>query len=228
MDGERFDGFAAAGAAVALPELLLEDLAPRMSDPAELVVTLYAVRLLQRTRRYPRLASTAALRSERALVEALGSLCPERPADAAFADGLAAAVRRGTLLRGDRRGADSGRRDVIALNSVDGRKAMAREAQACRPDGTAAIDGPEARSGGIFQLYEDAIGPVPPSLAGELTAAEADVPGEWLAEAFSEAAARNARSWSYVRTILERWQREGRGGAAPDERAIAYERLVQR
>ncbi len=228
MAQERFGGFASGGAVTPLPETLLEDAVPRMSDPAELAVTLYAVRLLQRVRRYPRLAAVDALRSERALVETLASLCPERGVDAAFADGLEAAVGRGTLLRGEQRGAEGGPRAVIALNSADGRRAMAHEARACGFDATAAAAGPEARGAGIFQLYEDAIGPVPPALAEELAAAEAEVPGEWLAEAFSEAAARNVRSWIYVRTILERWQREGRGDAAADDRASAYEQLVRR
>ena len=105
---------------------------------------------------------------------------------------------------------------------------MAREARACGFDATAAAAGPEARAAGVFQLYEDAIGPVPPALAEELAEAEAEVPGEWLAEAFNQAVARNARSWSYVRTILDRWQREGRGNAAADDRASAYEQLVRR
>ena len=228
MDRERFGGFASGGAVTPLPEVLLEDAVPRMSDPAELAVTLYAVRLLQRVRRYPRLATVDALRSERALVETLASLCPERGVDAAFADGLEAAAGRGTLLRGEQHGAEGGPRTVVALNSADGRRAMAREAQACGFDATVGTAGPGARAAGVFQLYEDAIGPVPPALAEELAAAEAEVPGEWLAEAFNEAAARNARSWSYVRTILERWQREGRGDAAVDDRASAYEQLVRR
>ena len=223
MAEPRFSGFAAAAAVTPIPAVLLHELAPQMTDPAELIVTLYALAALQRVRRFPRLIAAADLRAERALVEALASLTPERSVAEALEDGLAAAQRRGTLLR------SGGARDWLALNSAAGRRAMAHRAErAPRPALPLT-----ARGGGIVQLYEDAIGPLPPSLADELYAAAASYPEPWLADAFAEAAALNKRSWRYVRRILDRWQREGRGDASSgavrqqsgDSR---FDRLIQR
>ena len=223
MAEQRFDGFAAAAPVTPIPSALLRELAPQMTDPAELIVTLYAVAALQRVRRFPRLLAVADLRAERPLVEALASLLPERGVDQALEDGLAAAVARGSLLRA----ADAD--DWLALNSADGRRAMAHRAQrTARPK-----PAPEPRGGSIVQLYEDAIGPLPPSLADELHAAAADYPEQWLEDAFAEAVEMNARNWRYIRTILERWQQEGRdhastGTSRRQSRRSGYEHLRHR
>ena len=118
-----FDGFASGAPVTPLPQALLRDLAPRMSDPAELVVTLYAVEAISRVRRFPRQVARRDLRESRALIEALAGLCASREVAAAFDDGLRAAVARGSLLEGrvQRGGAWL---DLIALNDADGRRAL--------------------------------------------------------------------------------------------------------
>jgi DnaD/phage-associated family protein len=63
----------------------------------------------------------------------------------------------------------------------------------------------------IFSLYEDNIGMLTPMIAEELAEADDLYPTEWLVDAFRIAVEQNARSWSYVNGILERWAREGRG-----------------
>ena len=71
-----------------------------MSDPAELIVTLYAVEALARVRRYPRRLRCNDLRESRSMIEALANMCATtRELDEAFADGLNAAVERGSLLQ---------------------------------------------------------------------------------------------------------------------------------
>ena len=225
----RFGGFPAGAQPVPLPDIFFEDAAPQIEDPAELLVTLYALRSLGRAMKYPRLIASASLRGERPLIEALAAMCPDRDADRAFEDGLSAALERGTLLCGGRAGPEGRSVRVIAINSEEGRRAISRETEpldAAEP----AEAGRPPRGAGVYQLYEDAIGPVPPALAAELAEAQADYPEEWLAGAFREAAAANARSWNYVRAILERWQREGRDEAAADggDSGAAYEHLVQR
>lgn len=223
----RFGGFSAAAPATPIPTALLHELAPQMTDPAELLTTLYAVAALQRVRRFPRLLAVADLRAERALVDALSSLVPERSVDQALEDGLAAAAARGTLLR------SAAPQDWIALNSADGRRAMAHWAhRPARPAPAA----PAPRGEPIIALYEDAIGPLPPSLAAELHEAAAAYPPDWIADAFAEAVEMNVRNWRYVRSILQRWQQEGRDyasarstdGRSGRSGASRYDHLIQR
>ena len=236
--GPSFPGFAPGGAVTPLPAALLSDAVPGMTDAAELLVTVYGIAALSRLRRFPRVAEAAALRSERALVEALASFCPERSADAAFEDGLRAAAARGTLLVGAAAGADGKPRRLFAMNSADGRRALARAGAtggASVAAGIAVGGGAVAARGNAeaARLYEDAIGPLPPAIAAEVFEAAAEHPISWLREAFAEAAAANARSWRYVSAILERRRREGRtdeatGSGDRDGRGAEYERLVRR
>ncbi len=227
-----FGGFAPAAPNTPIPLALLRELAPQMTDPAELIVTLYALAALQRVRRFPRLLAAADLRAERPLLETLAALIPDRAAEQALSDGLAAAVARGSLLR------SAAPNDWIALNSADGRRAMAHRAHRMPPAGPPAPDprGPEADGPAIIRLYEDIIGPLPPSLAAELHEAAAAYPPEWIADAFAEAVEMNVRNWRYVRTILQRWQQEGRDYASnrsvhPQPRRSQpsrYDHLIQR
>jgi len=69
----------------------------------------------------------------------------------------------------------------------------------------------QARRPNIFNLYEQNMGMLQPLLAEELMEAEQAYPPEWIEEAFRIAVANNVRRWAYVRSILERWAREGRG-----------------
>lgn len=64
----------------------------------------------------------------------------------------------------------------------------------------------------IYQLYEENIGPLTPLIADELKAAEESYPQSWISEAIQIALNNNVRRWNYVRSILERWQKEGRDG----------------
>ncbi|MDQ7029164.1 MAG: DnaD domain protein [Ardenticatenia bacterium] len=73
------------------------------------------------------------------------------------------------------------------------------------------------------------IGLLQPVLAEELREAAATYPETWIEEAFRIAAEHNVRNWRYIRTILERWAREGRGhethsGRAPTHRAAETRR----
>ena len=63
----------------------------------------------------------------------------------------------------------------------------------------------------IFKLYEQNIGVITPMMAEILKEDEKNYPNEWIEEAIRIAVTRNVRKWKYVQTILERWQKEGRG-----------------
>ncbi|NCC35610.1 MAG: DnaD domain protein, partial [Chloroflexia bacterium] len=75
--------------------------------------------------------------------------------------------------------------------------------------------------------YEQNIGLVTPMLIDELREAEERYPREWIEEAMREAVRSNARSWRYIRKVLERWAANGRQDAADRaERPIDIEKYT--
>jgi DNA replication protein len=197
-----------------VPSPLLGPLLADIDDIGELKCTLRAAALLHLTDRKPKWITENELLADEFLVLSLGSR-------AAVGDALELAVQRGTLLRVG----TANRR--LALNTADGRVAMqqavneghaTQEPLATAPTAahgaaaprTAAL-GAATREANIFSLYEDNVGALSPMIVDELKQAEDDYPADWIAEAFREAVVANARSWRYVRAILERWTTEGRG-----------------
>ena len=77
---------------------------------------------------------------------------------------------------------------------------------ASRPPDTSDRDGGRAN---IFALYEQHIGPYGHNTAEQLRAAEEEYPAQWIEYAFATAVEHNARSWSYVSSILRRLVRDG-------------------
>ena len=132
--------------------------------------------------------------------------------------GLAAALRRRTLVAARVGGTFS-----VLLNDVTSRSYLEHpgvtelEADALRGDIVPANIGrpdpePQARPAraNIFALYEQHIGSYGHSIAEQLRAAEEQYPAEWIADAISIAAERNARSWNYVQAVLRGWMQSGR------------------
>ncbi len=218
-----FDGFASGAPVTPLPQALLRDLAPLMSDPAELIVTLYTADGLSRVRRYPRRLSSKDLRETRAMIEALANMCGQREVNEAFADGLNLAVERGSLLRA-RAIQDGVWTEWIALNDADGRRALE---SASLPPVAQPVYGREPIHSSVPEIWQSAFGTVmPPILAEEVKSAESRFGLEWLHDAFAEAAANNVRNWRYVQAILERWDasgrdKEGRDGGDATARSAA-------
>ena len=64
-------------------------------------------------------------------------------------------------------------------------------------------------SGGIFALYEQTIGLIPPVLVDELKQAELDYPVDWIEDAFKETARQGKHNWKYTKAILQSWQDNG-------------------
>ena len=214
MAESRFDGFPSGRPVTPVPQAVLRDLAPAMSDPAELVVTLYAVEAISRVRRYPRRVGCRDLRESRALIETLAGLCAPREVDEAFVDGLSAAAERGTLLLG-RSVVGGVWTEWVALNDADGRRAME---SAAMPSAELQVSGRESALSSVPEIWQSAFGtPMPPILAEELKAAESRFGVAWLHDAFAEAAANGVRSWRYVQAILERWESEGRERGGRDD-----------
>lgn len=208
-----FEGFSSGAPVTPLPQAVLRDLAPLMTDPAELIVTLYAVEAISRVRRYPRRMLCQDLRESRSMIEALASMCGPRDVDEAFADGLDAAVERGSLLRA-RAVEDGVWNEWIALNDADGRRALGA---ASMPQARQSVQGREAAYGSASEIWQSAFGTaMPPILTEEVKAAESRFGIDWLLDAFQEAAANNVRNWRYVQAILERWETSGRDKGGRD------------
>ncbi len=141
--------------------------------------------------------------------------------------GLAAALERGTLMAVGDRG-----RICVFLNDEAGRRYFDRETLECLSAADVLGGPPEsvpiqwlpqtqpgAQRANIFALYEEHIGPYGHSMAEQLKAVEEEYPAAWIEYAFNIASEHNARSWSYVNTILRRLVREG----LPDGAVVANE-----
>jgi len=195
----------------AVPDVFFSELLPAIDDLAELKVTLHAIWRLQRVKREPRYLALAELRADAALVAGLAAT--GQPAEVALEQALARAVTRGTMLRLQGEGSDEA---WFFLNSQQGRQGFER---ALRGEVSLAGGAPGveprlvAPRPNIYQLYQQNIGLLQPLIADQLRDAEATYPAEWIEEAFRIAVERNARNWRYVRGILERWAREGKGSS---------------
>jgi len=67
----------------------------------------------------------------------------------------------------------------------------------------------------IFTLYEQNISTLTPIIAEKLREAEEIYPSDWINEAFSEAVKNNKRNWSYISSILTKWNIQGKYSAEP-------------
>ena len=200
----RLRGFPAGAHATVIPNLFFSDVLPEIEDPAELLVTAYAFFAVGRRPASERWLTLEQLGAEGPLLRSLDRL-PGR-SQAALARGLAAAVARGTIVRGETAGEER-----YAINSPAGRRALSLAA--VTEEFAVAVTSAEPPPN-IYALYEETIGTISPLIADELRAAEEEYPQEWIDTAFREAAAQNRRSWRYVARILERWRDEGRHDAA--------------
>jgi DnaD/phage-associated family protein len=114
------------------------------------------------------------------------------------------------------------RQQLFALNTAADRASMAKLSDGTLPGGAPGglTFAPEpweepADRPNIYGLYEQNIGLINPMIADELREAEELYPEVWIEDAFREAVGQNKRSWRYIASILERWEREGRGHGEP-------------
>ncbi len=204
-----FSGFPSRPDYVAIPRVFFSDVLPRITDMAELHVTLHLFRLLGMKRGYPRAISVGELLQDGPLT---GALCgPGRTAGAEIARGIEAALGRGTFIQ-----AGSTEDEAwLLLNTAQDRKAAeairSKQIALPQPSGAARTAVPLGRQErDIFTLYEESIGMLSPLVAERLQEAEAEFPAEWIREAFQIAVEQNHRQWRYVERILERWKTEGK------------------
>lgn len=194
---------------IKLPQEFFTEVLPGISQPAELKVTLHVFYLLKTSRRRPRMVEWSTLRGDPTLRRSLRAIAPLRGVEEVLVDGMAAAVRRATLLHvivpeGPRVGnwylANTERNRTWAARVVDGDISWLPAAHGLSDRPT------------LFALYEHNIGILTPMLAVELREAEENYPASWIPEAIREAVRSNKRSWRYIKAVLDRWARDGRDG----------------
>lgn len=229
-----FEGFPPGALATAIPNLFFTIVLPRISDPAELAVSVYLFFAHARKKEKVRFLTYDELAADDILASALRNL-----AEGALRRGLNATVERGTLLRV---GVEHEGRaeELYFLNTAAARRAVAAIKGGRMDVGELLPPAPEPHElkPNVFALYEQYVGPLTPIIAEYLTDAEKTYPARWLEEAFRLAVQRNKRRWSYIAGILRRWEAEGpdfekagrdserdRGKRSPFDR---YRRLVRR
>ncbi|MBC7234884.1 MAG: DnaD domain protein [Chloroflexi bacterium] len=220
-----------------IPDLFFSELLVDIDDLAELKVTLYMFWFLHRQRGYPHYMTLKELEGERVVLSALQRIIGEDqdPIDVLRA-AVDKAVARGTLLRIQVRD-EAESADYLFANTPLGRKAVEQVKRGqllLETSGYVRQVTPEPERPNIFELYEQNIGLLQPIIADELREAEDTYPTEWIEDAFRLAAENNVRNWRYIRSILDRWAREGkddgtspahrRGFARPPERRSRGER----
>ena len=200
-----FDGFPPGARATAIPNLFFTTVLPRISDPAELAVSVYLFFAHTRKKGRVRFLTYDELAADDILISALDNL-----AEGALRRGLNAAVERGTLLRV---GVEQEGRaeELYFVNTPAARRAVAAIESGRVDVGELLPPPPEPRElkPNVFALYERCVGPLTPIIAEYLMDAEKTYPAHWLEEAFRLAAQRNKRRWSYIAGILRRWEAEG-------------------
>lgn len=223
-------GFPSGARTTPVPDLFFSRYVPDRLSPAAMKVFLHLLWRIHRRKaghppamRMEDLAADATLRRGLAAeggedgAAAQGSTDAEgtarRNVDNAVGKALDELLRTGLILAADV-AKDDGAERWLFVNNHEGRSAYGRweEGGLVLPElPSPAVPAAEADDRpSIFTLYEENIGVLTPLLAEELGYAQDAYPEEWITEAFTIAVTHNARSWAYVKAILERWLREGR------------------
>lgn len=194
-----------------IPAPFFSELLPLIDHLAELKVTLYCLWALQQQDGKYRYVRFSEIATDEIFMAGLSTKKNER--EAILRDACERAVARGTLFHVTvQLPMPAVREDVYFMNTPEGRAALdALEQGAWVPgDATRPIQLITERPT-IFTLYEQNIGNLTPLISDQLRDAEKEYPEGWIAEAIQIAVEQNKRSWSYVRAILDRWLKEGKG-----------------
>lgn len=217
-----FSGFS-TDKLIALPPELFSEVLPAITLPTELKVTLHVFFRLSRQRTAPRRLSWDELAADRTLRRGLRAVSRLRQPEDMLNEGLDAAVHRTTLLH------------VVAHEGARATNWYVANTAANRVwaegvNGAAIALAPAAVSAErppLLTLYEQNIGLITPLLLDELREAEERYPNHWIEDAMREAVLANARSWRYIRKVLERWAANGRQHAQDrSERPIDVEKYT--
>ena len=221
MTATRFPGFPDRLSYLPTPVQLFGTLLRDVDSLAELKLALHCWRLLYQQRGRVRFLQRSHLRSDRALLQAVGSSGSETP-ETALETALEAVCSRGVLLSVDVLQGEQADRCYV-LNTPANRELVERlraGETSLSPSLTVLPMAPLVGlpRPGIYELYEQNIGLLTPLVTEELREAERQYPPEWIEDAFREAVAYNRRNWRYIRRILENWATEGRGQRGENRR----------
>lgn len=206
-------GFPDRARCTPVPDVFFSHDLPALGDPVAIKVFLHlAWRIHRRPPRSAPAMRLDVLAADATLRRGVLALGVDADGIAAGIEGAALRlVEMGLLLDAHLAGPDRPERWLM-LNDRHGRAFQARLADepALLPGAPAPDTLPAAPRPTIFALYEQNIGLLTPLVVEDLREAEAVYPWEWIEDAMREAVAHNARRWSYVRAILDRWAVEGR------------------
>lgn len=203
-----------------IPDLFYTEILPQVTDLAELKIILYMFWYLRRQSGYPRYMTLKELETEGTLLTAMGESLSMEERIEALRQAVDAAIVHGVLLEIH---IDEGTEQTryIMMNTALSRQAereiksgglvLEREGHVLEPH-------IQRERPHIFELYEQNIGLLQPLLAEELQEAEEIYPTDWIEEAFRIAVENNARSWRYIRAVLERWQTRGKDDGKSTQR----------
>ncbi len=194
----------------ALPEMFYTGLLPLIDDLLELKVTIACFRLCWQKNGLVHWTTSAELMRDPALSDVQEEL----------AAGVMKAMRRGSLVGAlDRSGvqylfpnSELGQAAADAIKR--GEKIESIPQIAVRPN--------------IFALYEQNIGALTPLIVEQLEDAGKEFPPEWIEYAFAEAVKQNARSWAYVKKILDNKARGAKRETTGRDVAADWQRAIQK
>ena len=217
---DAFVGFPAGDLEeVLIPARLLTDLLRRIDGLAETRLTLYCYQQIGcRSEEYAWVRA-GELRSDPVLLDLMSGLSRLHTPQEVLEDALEKALVRNSLLGLELSGANSETSDkALFLNTEAGRRlraSMQATGSAVRGDGVvpAVARLSEAEP---FRIYHQNFGLLTPVLADQLQNLIEDFPLSWVCEAMEIAVGRNIKALSYVKAILNRWEREARESGKAD------------
>lgn len=194
----------------ALPEMFYTGLLPLIDDLLELKVTVACFRLCWQKNGLVRWTTSAELIHDPALSDIHDEI----------ATGVRQAIRRGSLVGAlDRAGLQ-----YLFPNSELGQAAAKAIERGEKIESIPQIVGRP----NIFLLYEQNIGALTPLIVAQLEDAAGEFPPEWIEYAFAEAVKQNARSWAYVKKILENRARGAKRETTGRDVAADWRRALQK
>ncbi len=194
----------------ALPEMFYTGLLPLIDDLLELKVTIACFRLCWQKNGLIHWTTSAELMRDPVLSDVGDEI----------AVGVNKAMRRGSLVGAiDRSGVQ-----YLFPNSELGQAAAAAIKRGEKIESIPQIVGRP----NIFVLYEQNIGALTPLIVEELEDAAKEFPPQWIEYAFAEAVKQNARSWAYVKKILDNKARGAKRETTGRDVAADWQRAIQK
>ncbi len=193
----------------ALPEMFFTGLLPLIDDLLELKVTLACFRLCWQKTGLIHWTTAVELMHDPALAEVSEQI----------GNGVLKALQRGSIV---------GAKDRVGMQYLFPNSELGRAAAIAieRGEKIEQITQTPSRPN-IFTLYEQNIGALTPLIAEQLHDAEQEFPPQWIEEAFAEAVKQNARSWAYVKKILDNKARGAKRETTGRDVAADWQRYLQ-